>query len=49
VNDIKEDIGKYVYSNGSVFEGKFHKDMMNGKGVYNDINGLRYEGLWLHN
>jgi len=49
VNDHKEDIGKYVYSNESVFEGKFHKDMMNGKGEYNDINGLRYEGLWLQN
>jgi len=22
---------------------------MNGKGVYNDINGLRYEGSWLNN
>jgi len=22
--------------------------MRNGNGVFNDINGLRYEGLWLN-
>lgn len=49
MNGLKEDVGKYVYSNGCVFEGPFHHDMRNGMGVFNDINGMRYEGLWINN
>ena len=45
VDNLKFDIGKYIFSSGCVFQGKFNLDMRNGNGVYNDINnGLRYEG-----
>lgn len=38
--------GKYFFSNGSKYEGKWKSDIMNGFGRYYKSNGDKYYGYW---
>ena len=39
--------GIVYYNNGDIYYGNFNKDLRNGKGVIERVNGDRYEGDWL--
>ena len=44
MNNIKLGYGKYVYSNGDVYEGEFKGDLRHGDGKYIWANGETYTG-----
>lgn len=46
MNDMREGLGRYIWANGSSYEGNWFNDNMNGKGIYVDENKILYEGIW---
>ena len=38
--------GKYVYADGSTYDGQWLDSKMHGKGVYMFANGNKYDGEW---
>ena len=39
--------GRYIYSNGSYYEGDIENDLAEGEGIfYNEIIGYKYTGEW---
>jgi hypothetical protein len=38
--------GKYVYTNGFVYEGNFVKGLRSGLGILTDPEGNKYDGMW---
>jgi hypothetical protein len=45
-NDFKDGYGKYIFSNGDVYEGYFCKGSMHGMGLMTEANGLKHKGNW---
>ena len=41
-----EGYGKYLYSNGDVFEGNWKNNRANGSGKFFTIKGYSYDGEW---
>jgi hypothetical protein len=44
--DCNKGIGKYVYSNGDVYEGNWLDSKRSGLGKLNNTNGDTYDGMW---
>jgi hypothetical protein len=44
IGRIRTGIGKYVFADGNVYEGKFELGKFNGPGVLTYSNGVMYEG-----
>ena len=42
----KEGKGKYIWADGSIYEGEWIDNRINGKGVYIWKDGRRYYGEW---
>jgi hypothetical protein len=38
--------GKYIYADGSKYEGEWRYDKMNGKGIHTLCDGSIYDGFW---
>lgn len=38
--------GKYIYTNGFVYEGQFVNGMRDGLGILTEPNGNAYDGMW---
>lgn len=38
-----------VFSNGEIFVGSFHKDMVDGPGEFHRMNGEVVSGVWSQN
>ena len=47
VNDVKQGIGKYFYSNGDIYNGYLLDDLRSGFGIVKYNNGDWYEGMFL--
>ena len=45
----KEGFGKYVWADGSIYEGKWLDNRINGRGVYLWKDGRKYYGEWANN
>ena len=39
-------MGKFIHSDGSIYEGWVNNNKANGKGRYVDADGYVYEGEW---
>lgn len=42
----KDGKGKYIYSNGYIYEGNFANEVRSGLGVLTNPSGDKYEGMW---
>ena len=50
VRGLKSGKGRFHYaSNDSIYEGDWLKDLKNGYGIQNWINGAKYDGYWKDN
>jgi hypothetical protein len=47
--DIREGYGKYIWASGSIYEGEYKDDEINGKGKLIWARGDTYEGEWKDN
>lgn len=45
-NDKKHGYGEYFWQDGSCYKGHWNEGLKHGKGVMEDKNGNRREGLW---
>ena len=43
---MKHGHGKYTWTDGSIFEGEWYENKINGKGIYVWPDGRKYIGEW---
>ena len=41
--------GKYIWSNGDVYDGEWDNEEINGVGVFTSSKGTHYQGEWKSN
>jgi hypothetical protein len=46
MHDAKDGRGKIHLSNGELFEGDFHLDLIQGFGKFHTLDGRVIEGIW---
>ena len=46
---MKHGLGKLTYADGSVYDGEWKDNEMNGKGKYTCANGSIHEGYFMNN
>ena len=49
MNGKKVGRGKFIWADGSVYEGDFLDNNLHGKGVYTWIDKKAYDGEWINN
>ena len=43
------EIGRFIWSNGSCYEGQFFDNNIHGRGIYKWSDGRTYDGDWENN
>ena len=44
---MREGYGRLIHPTGDMYEGEWQLDKANGRGVFTNFEGYRYEGDWL--
>ena len=46
---MKHGHGKYIWNDGSMYEGMWFENKINGRGIYIWPDGRKYDGEWKNN